>query len=301
MKHAFLVISHNQFEILEAQIQILDSYGNDFYLHIDKKVKSDLSYLKDIAKKSNIYFIDSINVQWGNFSQIECELRLLEAATKNKYDYYHLLSGVDMPIKTINEIDSFFETNKGKEFVHFDAPEVPNIVRNRIAKYNVCPGRKQWQKQLNGLFVKIQNVMKYDRLTQLSWKVMKGANWFSITDDLAQSIVSDSKVLRSAFRFSFCGDEVFIQTYVYNSKFKDRLYYCNFDNSYDACMRFIDWKRGNPYVFRLSDLNDLLGSKYLFARKFDYIKHPEIVDELKSYLTEEGSRGVSDEEDINCC
>lgn len=284
MKHAFIIIAHSQFEILEAQIQILDSFGNDFYLHIDKKVKADLSYLKNIAKKSNVYFIDPIDVRWGNFSQIECELRLLEAATRNHYDYYHLLSGVDMPIKSIREIDAFFEKNNGKEFVHYDAPEVSDLVRNRIAKFNICPGRKQWQKQLNGIFVKFQNVMKYDRLKQLSWKVMKGANWFSITNDLAQSIVMDSKTLRSAFKLSFCGDEVFMQTYVYNSKFKDRLYYCGYDDNYDACMRFIDWKRGNPYVFRLSDLNDLLESKYFFARKFDYIKYPEIVDKLKTTL-----------------
>ena len=33
------------------------------------------------------------------------------------YDYYHLISSVDMPLMTPNEIDDFFEKNKGKEFV----------------------------------------------------------------------------------------------------------------------------------------------------------------------------------------
>lgn len=301
MKHAFMIIAHNQFEILESQIQILDSYNNDFYVHIDKKVKKDLSYLKNLTKKSRVYFVDSINVQWGKYSQIECELILLEAAAPKHYDYYHLLSGVDMPIKTIAQIDSFFEQNAGKEFIHFDSPNVTSLVRDRIAKYNICPGRKQWQKQFNGLFVKIQNLFGCDRLKNLTWKVMKGANWFSITDSLVQDIVANSRLLRKVFKYSFCGDEVFIQTYVYNSRFKDKLYYCNYDDNYDACMRYIDWKRGNPYVFCLSDFNDLLNCKYMFARKFDYVKCPGIVEKLKNVLTGEGLGRVTDEKDISCC
>lgn len=287
MKHAFLIIAHNQFEILESQIKILDSYGNDFYLHIDKKVKKNLEYLKDRAKKSNVYFVDPIDVKWGNFTQIKCELILLEAATKRHYDYYHLLSGVDMPIRTISQINAFFEKHSGKEFIHFDAPSVSKLVRDRIAKYNFCPGRKQWQKQINGFFVKLQKLIKYNRLKKLDWNVMKGANWFSITNNLAQNIVQNRKMIEKIFRFSFCGDEVFLQTYVYNSEFKKNLYYMGFDNNYIACMRFIDWDRGNPYVFQLQDVEDLVASGYLFARKFDYIKYPDAVNKLVKLLTYE--------------
>ena len=55
MKHAYLIIAHNEFNILEKTIELLDDERNDIYLHIDKKVKNfDFDKFKNIAKKSNI-------------------------------------------------------------------------------------------------------------------------------------------------------------------------------------------------------------------------------------------------------
>ena len=39
-KHAYLIIAHNNFEILEKTLKILDDEKNDFYIHVDKKVKN---------------------------------------------------------------------------------------------------------------------------------------------------------------------------------------------------------------------------------------------------------------------
>lgn len=45
-------------------------------------------------------------------------------------------------------------------------------------------------------------------------------------------------------------------------------------------MRLIDWKRGRPYVFGKEyelDKKLIVSSKYLFARKFDIKKFPDMV------------------------
>lgn len=42
--------------------------------------------------------------------------------------------------------------------------------------------------------------------------------------------------------------------------------------------RYIDWKRGKPYVFKKEDFNDLINSEALFTRKFDLNVDREIVD-----------------------
>ena len=39
MKHAFLIMTHGQFEILEVLISMLDHIDNDIYIHFDKKVQ----------------------------------------------------------------------------------------------------------------------------------------------------------------------------------------------------------------------------------------------------------------------
>ena len=51
--------------------------------------------------------MDRINVQWGGYSQIKCELKLLKSAIEHNYDYYHLISGVYLPLKTQDYIHNF--------------------------------------------------------------------------------------------------------------------------------------------------------------------------------------------------
>ena len=63
MKQAWLVIAHNEFEILQMLIDALDHPGSDIYVHIDKKVKN-IPRLR--AGKSNLYVLERrLDVRWG--------------------------------------------------------------------------------------------------------------------------------------------------------------------------------------------------------------------------------------------
>lgn len=42
MKHAYLIVAHTDFKILERLLDLLDYPGNDIYVHIDKKVSYDI-------------------------------------------------------------------------------------------------------------------------------------------------------------------------------------------------------------------------------------------------------------------
>ena len=52
-------------------------------------------------------------------------------------------------------------------------------------------------------------------------------------------------------------------------------------DEYEGCMRLIDWKRGNPYVWTIADKEELEQSNRLFARKFD-MKHEDIIRWIKA-------------------
>ena len=66
MRHAFLIAAHHQFEILGKMISLLDDESCDFFIHVDKKTKENpTGYLLSMVEKSNIHFIDRINVNWG--------------------------------------------------------------------------------------------------------------------------------------------------------------------------------------------------------------------------------------------
>lgn len=74
---------------------------------------------------------------------------------------------------------------------------------------------------------------------------------------------------------------MFIHTTIFNSPFREKI---NKDpDEYKACIRYIDWKKGNPHTFKKNDFDELKNSDRVFARKFDQ-SDLEIVDQIYSYL-----------------
>lgn len=274
-KHAYLIIAHNEFYILERLIKLLDDKRNDIYLHIDKKVDDfDFDYFRKLVKKSKIYFTPRISVSWGMDTQIKCELLMLKEATKKKYKYYHLLSGVDLPLKSQNEIHSFFEKCGNREFVHFcyhhevsdhiiDRVKYHHLFLKNIRSSNRC--KRLFDQKMHSILLRVQKLFKYSRVKKD--KFYYGANWFSITDDLARYTLSLEKNILKKFKNTLCADELFLQSVVCNSKFYKKLY-MHEDDNYGQIMRYIDWKRGEPYTFKDEDFDELMNSGMLFARKF---------------------------------
>lgn len=285
-KHAYLIMAHNNFEILEKTLKLLDDEKNDFYIHIDKKVKNfDFDTKKNTVKKSKIFFTERTNVKWGHFSQIQCELILLKKAISNNYSYYHLISGVDMPIKSKDEIYNFFENNQGKEFITFQDKVYNKKFNNRFNVYHLFPyySRSKFKiflYPIEKLSLFLQKLLKIDRIKKSNIQFQKGANWFSITNGFAKYILKNEKWIRDTFKFSSCCDEIFLQTLIVNSQYNSYIYisldeYGNY--VYDS-KRYIDWNRGTPYTFRKEDFNSLISSKDLFARKFDLNIDREIIE-----------------------
>ena len=83
MRHAWLIITHGNFEILEKQLRFLDSENADFFIHVDARVKDfDFAHVRSIPRKSRVTFLERKPISWGHFSQVDCELRLLCAAAR---------------------------------------------------------------------------------------------------------------------------------------------------------------------------------------------------------------------------
>lgn len=125
--------------------------------------------------------------------------------------------------------------------------------------------------------VRIQKLMHVDRTKNSGLKLYKGAQWFSITHEFAKYLISQKKVIYKYFGTAICADEVFVQTMIGNSRFKDCIA--------DSYMRCIDWKRGAPYTFTIEDYDMLMNSGMFFARKFDEHVDMEIVNKLYKTLS----------------
>lgn len=287
-KHAYLIMAHNDPYCFHKLISLLDDKRNDIYIHIDKK--SDINLFNDVkVKYSNIYFTNRIDVQWGSYSQIKTELTLLYAAASHrKYVRYHLLSGVDLPLKTQNEIHKFFDIYNSKEFVGYAPPRsikdisfktefihigIRNYRSNSVVK-------KIFSHVVHDDFINLQKLIHYRIKHDI--EIKKGANWFSITNELAQFILQNEDLIKKTFRYGLCIDEMFVQTLLWNSPFKDRIY--STKDEFEGCMRLIDWNRGDPWIWKDEDLETLIKSNRMFARKFSSKVDRKIIDHLCNYL-----------------
>lgn len=284
-RHAYLIMAHNNFFQLQTLLSLLDDDRNDIYLHIDRK-SADFSPDMVSTRHSRLILVDRMGVYWGGHSQIQCELLLLKAALPGNYRYYHLLSGVDLPLKTQEEIHSFFRANDGTEFLEFhkDANEDKGLFDFRCCYYHPLQNlagssRKLIHRILRKADWGIMNLQKW-----MNWKrpeivpLYKGANWFSITHGLAQYVVSREKLIRKQFFYSWCADEVFLQSIAMASPYRNRVV-----NNY---LRAIDWQRGDPYTYRAEDVPALLASPNFWGRKFNENLDKEAIDLVVQHLTQ---------------
>lgn len=295
MKHAFLIMAHNQFSLLKQLVELLmQNERCDLYIHIDKKavVPQWLTVLG--GGKNNLHLCHSIDIRWGDFSQIQTELLLFEEAYKNgPYQYYHILSGVDLPIKPIDDILQFFDVHNGKEFVGIVGPEQ----QQKVMRYNLLMRHAKRTDENAALWffyrllrkclsLSIEKVLPKRSCDGKSFVL--GHNWVSITNEACSFILRNKSYLQKRFKYTRCADEFFVQTLLWNSPFRKQLWNTeNFDNgewvtaqrnratkarnNNEGAKREIDWNRGNPYVWGQSseDLETLKNSNQLFARKFD--------------------------------
>ena len=287
-KHAYLVMSHSNFNQLLLLLDLLDDERNDIYLHIDKKSNGySIDEIRHHVKKSKLVFIKPMRVSWGGDSGIKCELRLLVESTKTPHAYYHLISGMDLPLKTQDEIHAFFRQHCGCDFVALNRKHIHNLSKSYMYRLNYYYmfqnfiGRNkdgfslklQW---LQNKHLKLQKKLNICRTKNSKVEFQKGSNWFSITHETARYVVNEYKKYKRYFEFTLCADEVFLQTILINSP--------RIDSIIDNNLRYIDWERGEPYTFRIEDFDTLLHSEKMFARKFDITVDKTIIYKIRDIL-----------------
>ena len=135
MRHAWLILTHGNFEILEKLLRFLDSENADFFIHADAKADFDEKRFSAVTERSRVTFVPRHRISWGHFAMVEAELELLRAAVPGGYDYYHLLSGVDVPIKSRACIEEYFTREPGRNYVSFLAPEISRTDLYRVMFY----------------------------------------------------------------------------------------------------------------------------------------------------------------------
>ena len=279
MRVAHLIITYTNPLQTERMIRRMQHPDFDFYLHVDKKI--DISAHLFLAKMPNVYLIkDRVNVIWAGYNTVEATLRSVKEIfqTGKQYDYIHLMSGQDYPIKSASGIHEFFSMNHGKEFIEFEHFDVwadesyPRIREYHLTNYNF-PGRYYFQWAMNKFLP--------ERKSPLPMEYYGSSMFWALTSKCLQYIIDlmeENNRFRRFMQLTWGSDEFIFQTLVMNSSFKKNVVNDN--------LLFLDRDKGAPHpnIITSSHLQKLLSSSKLFARKFDLSKDSMVMDKLDQHL-----------------
>ena len=309
MKQAYLIIAHNKIEQLKFLISLLDYEKHDFYILFDQKAmitSNQKNELKQVLKKSNIFFTKEIPIYWGDYSLVEAELKLFETATKqDEYSMYHLLSGVDLPLDTAENIYNFFDSRKENIFLTMvsDTLYRKNNIYERVAYRTFLPNLSS--RSVNNLFFKklislyrkievsIQRFFKIDLFKKYHLDLRYASNWCSLNQKSVNKILEEKELIKNIFKRTKVSDELFVPTILEKHKLLENIYSSNPTNDYptdfQGNLRYINWWDGSPYTWTDSprDIEQLkFGKKqgHLFSRKFDLEKYPEMAELIEQII-----------------
>lgn len=272
--HAILIQTHANVELLKMVIQRMKSENHYFFVHVDKKNKNYTDFLK-LASKHVIFTDKRFDVKCGSIEQVYLTLELIKTAktTEIPFDYYHLISGQDFPIRKNAIFDAIFENNN-KSYMEVDN-NTPYSDRFMFFHLNgIINVRSKWGRRIEKYSILIQKIINRNiRLrNKLEIKTYKGNNWWSLNSQIIDYIINflkNNPHYTKRFRFTSCCDEVFFHTIIFNSPLKNTV------ELHD--LRYIDWHKtypseSTPRTLTEKDYNKILSSNAVFMRKIDIDK-----------------------------
>lgn len=291
-KHAYLLMLHHRKDLVDLLIEAIDDERNDIFVHIDPRCR-EFSFDDLKVYKSNIYNIENpIKVNWGGYSQIKCELLLMNLAYKHgSYAYYHLIQGSSYPLKSQDELHKFYDERQGTEFVDIDNVDFKFYDRiKHVYLFNDSTLKKHKSIVLiEEANLNFQEMIKYDHFKKYKLEYRKGFALWSITDGLLKYVLDKEKLIEDIFKYSVCGDELFMQIIAYNSPFKNKIAYLNdnYSTSYWASTWLFEDKgeKRAGHNFKLEDLPLLIDGKNNFARKFEGPDGVELINKIKEHIS----------------
>ena len=279
MRIAHLILTYTNAKQTERMIRSMAHENFDFYIHVDKKF--DINPHLFLEALPNVYFINNrVDIQVAGFSTVLATFSCIKeiVATGIQYDFINFLSGQDYPVKPAEYINDFFQKNKGKEFMSFrdiknDWTEGLIRMENYFLSGYKFRGKYRLEKLINVIAPKRKlpyNIHPYGK--SMFWMLSPETAIYVV------NVVENNKRLQKFFSLCWGSDEFVFQTILLNSGHKDKI----INNNY----RYFEWsdEEKKPRVLNENDFDTLANSQMLFARKFDMVNSPKILDLIDNTL-----------------
>ena len=284
--HAFLILAHNQPELLSRIVSVLMAPNHYFFIHVDAKCDG-FQRFRDATNRiggGNAQFVNRIACYHCGVSLVYAEIALLKEAERHPahFDYVHLISGQDYPLRTNRQFDEFFE-NTDESFMCYNFEEDMDYWRP------IYDEKANWwhSNGTNGIIDRFCYRHSHSRLLNrlLPRRPIPnhagGWQWFSWSDKVVTFVMrymtEHPKLLR---RFNHTGspDEHYFTTmlYPYLDQLKIRKHFP---------LRYISWhayheveQQHRPYNMDERDFDRVVNSAAFFCRKVDEVTSAKLLD-----------------------
>lgn len=279
MKQAYLIIAHNNFRHLEKLINFLDCGDVFLYLCIDAKATIP-DFIYNIECVNPLVIIHERLINWGDQSFTLAELDLFSKAFENtEIEWFHLISGSDFPLKSIEELNLFFESAKDVD-CFMETEPLPRHLTGRMELFHFIVRRpspgNSILKYINSKLPALQLRLGIKRHHPEKLPFMYGSNWVDIRRNAVKLLLDKQRDIIKYTKYTSCSDEIYKQTFLQNSG----LHIVN-DN-----LRYIDWsaRQPSPKSLAFEDFDDIIASGKLFAGKFASTESIALRNRIVEYL-----------------
>jgi Core-2/I-Branching enzyme len=296
MKLAYIILAHKYPEQLTRLVNRLNTETASFFIHIDQTTDAAIydQMVQELSAFSNVYWLKRHDTYWGSFRAVKATYEGIQELFNKKieFDYVSFLTGQDYPIKSVSYIEKYLTKNLGKEFIeyyplpceqwrdpHFtiNIDRVENwFINGKLVKHNFIAFKDEISLKLRillsvcSLLMRL-HILRRKRKFPEGFQPFGGSAYWCLSRNCAEYInnfIQQNPAFINFFRFAGLTDEVFFQTIILNSPFKEQV--INDD------LRYVVWP--GPANLGKKDLASLLNASELFARKFDSTIDPEILD-----------------------
>lgn len=283
---AFIITAYHNGELLERNLRL---FAKEFrcFVHIDSGSQmNNQSYLSRLNEIENVKAISKYKINWGSYLHMMAILELLKMAMEDEeITRVHIISGEDIPIKSIEEFSRFFEEeNRYKNFIELtDIREMP-VMRLRYEKYHF---QHIFNRQSSNVLVKytdkvirqIQYHIPFKRKTKFAYK---GLVWSSLSIEGVRRVVEYITPKRiKILKYCETAEEFMIQNALMGSDLEDTVV--------TDKLRYNDWSncKTGPKVLTMEYYDDIKETNAFFARKIQWKSGNKSADQLYERLYED--------------
>jgi hypothetical protein len=278
---AYLVLAHQAPQQLRLLCRLLASRGGMVLVHVDAKAERQ-AFEQALAGLPRVSLLrQTLPIHWGGYHLVEATLRLCREALLAGADRLVLLSGLDLPIQPMAEIEAAL----AEPVDHIEVLELPDASLGRdggLDRFRRLHDVDRWARWGLPPFVlpalHRRLLPRWHRQPPPGLRMRAGSQWWALQARSVRAVLellAAQPAIGHFFRGCGIADELLFQTLL-----------CHLQPAAPraAPRRLIVWDREpKPYVFRNSDWPELMASDALFARKFNLAQDRAVVERLAAW------------------